>query len=454
MNIRSGRSGAILLLVSVLALSLSSVGCEDDTVPVITKFDASPLCDIMQLHTEVILDAQGNVTGVDTLGTWLDVTFFGRATSGNEESDPTGGNSPLQWRWDFGDGTTASNVTNPIHRYTQAGTYTVTLTVEDTEGDQDSRSIQVLVGEAYTDLDILSLAVFPEPTLLFTDVPGSVSAALETFGGQKSFDAWAVDFRGELTSSCSVSGLFETFDWSWTLDDSSRVDDLNPIHRELGTAPGFTWARAKVTELVTGIAREDSSGTWNPVGARVAYSLRREVAPGVEDRIGVYAYFLEKVTDFEMEIEFADSALSLQSIDFMPEVSALGLTPATQELGPGRHRITLTAASPVVGAPPELHVADLVFIGQPISVPLLHPILIRNGQATRDGIENTRFVWEDGGVRLDIDCNGDLTPDTYQLEFFPNSFPDCNGNGRIDSCDIASGNSQDVDADGIPDECQ
>ena len=31
--------------------------------------------------------------------------------------------------------------------------------------------------------------------------------------------------------------------------------------------------------------------------------------------------------------------------------------------------------------------------------------------------------------------------------------PDCNNNGVLDSCDIADGASQDVNQDGIPDEC-
>ena len=32
--------------------------------------------------------------------------------------------------------------------------------------------------------------------------------------------------------------------------------------------------------------------------------------------------------------------------------------------------------------------------------------------------------------------------------------PDCNGNGVLDSCDIANGTSTDADADGIPDDCE
>ncbi|WP_410509796.1 NosD domain-containing protein [Methanosarcina hadiensis] len=41
--------------------------------------------------------------------------------------------SPAAWEWDFGDGTT-SNERNPVHVYTEAGIYTVTLSVENEFG--------------------------------------------------------------------------------------------------------------------------------------------------------------------------------------------------------------------------------------------------------------------------------------------------------------------------------
>ena len=37
-----------------------------------------------------------------------------------------------QWLWDFGDGTTSTDQ-NPVHTYTEAKTYTVSLTVTNTE---------------------------------------------------------------------------------------------------------------------------------------------------------------------------------------------------------------------------------------------------------------------------------------------------------------------------------
>ena len=54
----------------------------------------------------------------------------------------TGG--PTSWQWDFGDGTPTSNQRNPIHTYSGAGTYVVTLTVRNSIGtDTASNLVQI-----------------------------------------------------------------------------------------------------------------------------------------------------------------------------------------------------------------------------------------------------------------------------------------------------------------------
>jgi FG-GAP repeat len=50
------------------------------------------------------------------------------------------------------------------------------------------------------------------------------------------------------------------------------------------------------------------------------------------------------------------------------------------------------------------------------------------------------------------DCNGNGRDDDWEVA--SGQVPDCNGNGTPDSCDIAGGSSPDTNADGIPDECQ
>ena len=60
----------------------------------------------------------------------------------------TGGLAPYTYAWTFGDGGTDS-VSNPTHTYTQAGTYTVTVVVTDSQNNQKSATTTVTVTSAF-----------------------------------------------------------------------------------------------------------------------------------------------------------------------------------------------------------------------------------------------------------------------------------------------------------------
>ena len=64
----------------------------------------------------------------------LDVTFT------SEASDPEGGE--LEYSWDFGDGGT-SDEPDPVHTYTEVGTYEAELTVTDEDGNTASDSVEI-----------------------------------------------------------------------------------------------------------------------------------------------------------------------------------------------------------------------------------------------------------------------------------------------------------------------
>ncbi|MBN1481355.1 PKD domain-containing protein [candidate division KSB1 bacterium] len=81
---------------------------------------------------------------------------------GTDSYDPD--NNPITYAWDFGDGSTGSGPT-PEHAYTSAGTYTVTLVVNDGELDSDPSTTTATISEPG-----------PVPVMVVTDIALSLSS--------------------------------------------------------------------------------------------------------------------------------------------------------------------------------------------------------------------------------------------------------------------------------------
>lgn len=58
----------------------------------------------------------------------------------------SGGSGQKKVVWDFGDGTSSSEV-NPVHVYEKPGTYLATVQVSDSTGDEDDDDVEVIVEE-------------------------------------------------------------------------------------------------------------------------------------------------------------------------------------------------------------------------------------------------------------------------------------------------------------------
>ena len=112
-----------ILTLAVGALLLTVGACSDDeSKPVITRITATPSCGVAPLQVEV----------------------YGIASGGDETGPATGGNNNLEFSWDFGDGATAST-SIAYHTYTEPGDYSVSLRVEDPNGESASRTVPVTV---------------------------------------------------------------------------------------------------------------------------------------------------------------------------------------------------------------------------------------------------------------------------------------------------------------------
>jgi len=76
----------------------------------------------------------------------LSVTFSDESTDANNDIE--------SWSWDFGDGATSTEQ-NPTHTYAASGSYDVTLTVTDSNGESSSTTSSVTVSAATIEAEIL-----------------------------------------------------------------------------------------------------------------------------------------------------------------------------------------------------------------------------------------------------------------------------------------------------------
>ena len=114
-----------------------------------------------------------------------------------------GGDSPLSYRWNFGDGSDEATQQNPSHTYDTPGTYNATLVVTDDDGDQDEATVEVEV----FDNTMPVVEITAEPTNGISPLTVSFNAVVSGGDAPLSF-AW--DFGDEETSVIqSPSHTFE-----------------------------------------------------------------------------------------------------------------------------------------------------------------------------------------------------------------------------------------------------
>ncbi|MES2593215.1 MAG: PKD domain-containing protein [Bacteroidota bacterium] len=129
------------------------------------------------------------------------VTFTDNSVTGNV-SDPI-----IAWNWNFGDGTTSTQQ-NPAHLYTNAGTYSVSLTVTTSGGCTNNNSSAPLIINAY-----------PFPIAAFT----VNSTTLD------------LPFEQLIASNQSVGGI--TYNWSFGDGNTAATFNAQHVYSTVGIFP-------------------------------------------------------------------------------------------------------------------------------------------------------------------------------------------------------------------------
>jgi PGF-pre-PGF domain-containing protein len=121
----------------------------------------------------------------------LDVSFTDKSTG-----------TPVEWNWDFGDGTNSAEQ-NPVHTYSTAGNYTVSLAVRNENGTHSKSSIITVLQNI-------------EPSDLLPEADFGTNAT-------QGFAPLAVQFT-DLSKN--------TVSWSWDFDNNGQSDSAfqNPVY--------------------------------------------------------------------------------------------------------------------------------------------------------------------------------------------------------------------------------
>jgi len=162
-----------------------------------SEWESDPLTDTV--------DPNGNNVGTIT----LQPPSLNASTSANPTTVPTGDNidftgsatggvEPYTWNWDFGDGNTSTSQ-NPTHAYESSGTFTATLTVNDSASQTAIDTVEITVLE-----NTLSVTASANPTTVQTGT--------------------SVEFNG------TAAGGTEPYTWEWDFGDGSTSTQEDPSH--------------------------------------------------------------------------------------------------------------------------------------------------------------------------------------------------------------------------------
>jgi PKD repeat protein len=230
--------------------------------------------------------------------------FTGKPTCGKAPlsvkfNDTTTG-SPTGWFWEFGDGTNATGQ-NPVHVYTTAGKYTVSLTATNAGGSNTSTR---------KDYITVSGTGSRPPVADFSGKPTYGKAPL------------SVTFR-ESSSGSPTS-------WYWEFGDGTTATDKNPVHNY--TSPGKYTVSLTVT-----------NGAGSDTKTRTGYITVKGTPPPSAD-------FYGKPTSGKapLNVRFTDTSTGSPtswSWEFGDGTTATDKNPVHSYTSVGKYTVSLTASN-------------------------------------------------------------------------------------------------------------
>lgn len=285
----------------VLVVGLSLVfGCSDDAAkPRITQLHTSESCGVAPLR----------------------VDFRGDATAGEPLDEPTGSNNWLEFTWDFGDGTVINDGTAvAYHEYVAPGTYTVTLTAKDKNGDQASRSAMIVVRDDSLTVDAFALLNDEPATTVPTCAPLDMGITAESCD----FDP-VVDSYERFVFAWEVAGASYSEPFPVHFFDDSQIGEQQVTLRLQDPARSITRLDTIPVTVVASEGADLSLGTdWllSPQGTEDA-TLLRDV-PAFNDTLTYTIRLRNDGPDIAYQVEVLGEIDGNNRVFFASEVAATG----------------------------------------------------------------------------------------------------------------------------------
>ena len=163
--------------------------------------------------------------------------------------DRSTGSAPLTYQWDFGDGSTSTEI-NPSHMYINKGTYTVSLTVKNLYGSSKQ-----------TKVNAVSIGIAPAADFTAIPITGHVP--------------FIVEFTDR--------SLGHPATWKWNFGDGQGSSDQNPVHTYwtggkftviLTAANDFGSSDASKNEYIIAIPELKSKFTADPVKGNAPLTVK------------------------------------------------------------------------------------------------------------------------------------------------------------------------------------
>jgi len=178
-------------------------------------------------------------------------------------SGSTDDNSIVSYSWDFGDTTTVASGVSPVHTYTTAGTYTVTLTVTDTIGQTGSDTLEVVVSDSTattTTTDCVSHAPVYDNRLLqrSPDIVYSTNNYIDIGRSTSSYrDAILFDLSGYKPTD-TISQATLSLYWYYPAGATRTSDTVVEVYRPVKWDPKYvTW-----NTRMSGVPWTTAGGDW------------------------------------------------------------------------------------------------------------------------------------------------------------------------------------------------